>query len=239
MAEFFTLAQIRTKLQRDLDLEQEQFVTADELTGYVNEAIDDAEAIIHGLYADYFLTKDTLNIVSGTSSYALPSNIYANKIRRILYNDGANRYRITRIKDFDIIPFLEDNASSTDRLRYVLENNFAGAAGIVTQFYPTPLVTGGYITRWYIRNANRLSAETDICDIPEFVNYVFAHVKRSVARKEKLGQDIQLAEAQVASEHQLMEDTLYALMPDEDNQVRKDMSYYSDFYLDDENFSTY
>ena len=71
MAEFFTLGQIRTKLKQDLDLEQEQFVTASELTGYINEAIDDAEAIIHGLYRDYFLTQENLSLVNGTKEYAL------------------------------------------------------------------------------------------------------------------------------------------------------------------------
>jgi hypothetical protein len=239
MADFSTLGEIRAKLKRDLDLEQEEFVTPVELTGYINEAIDDAEAIIHGLYADYFLTKDTITLVSGTDSYAMPANIYANKIRRLMYDDGVSRYRLTRIKNFDLIPFLTAQSNQTDYLRYVLENNSAGAAGIVQRMYPTPQVNGTFITRWYIRNANRLVAESDICDIIEFVNYIYAHVKLSVARKEKLGQDMQIAMQHLAAEQKLMEETLYTLMPDEDNQVRKDLTYYHDFYLDDENFSNY
>ena len=236
MADFHTLATIRAKLNRDLDLEAEQFITAVELTGYINEAIDDAEAVIHGMFADYFLTKDSLSLVSGTDAYVLPANIYANKIRRLMYSDGNRSYRVHRVKQLDILPNIQDD----EYFRYVLENNSPGAAGIVQRFYPTPTKNeSNIITRWYIRNANRLVLETDICDIPEFINYVYAHVKLSVAKKEKLGQDIQIATQAKAEEHVLMEGTLYSLMDDEDNEVQKDFSAYTDFYLDDENFFNY
>ena len=171
MAEFFTLGQIRTKLKQDLDLEQEQFVTASELTGYINEAIDDAEAIIHGLYRDYFLTQENLSLVNGTKEYALPTGIYANKIRRLLYDNGTRKYRVQRLKQLDLIM----NIDSDEQFRYVLRNDAAGT--YTFDFYPTPEKNEtDVISIWYIRNANRLSAETDVCDIVDFVNYIFAHV---------------------------------------------------------------
>jgi hypothetical protein len=239
MADFHTLAQIRTKLKQDLDLEQEQFIVSSELLGYINQAIDDAEAIIHGLYADYFLKSDTLTLSVGTQDYVLPADIYANKLRRVLYDDGSQRYRIKRIKNFDVIPFLLEQSNSTDYLRYTLENVSAGPSGIIMRFYPIPQVSGSYVTRWYIRNANRLSADSDICDIPEFINYIYAHVAHSVATKEKLGQDMQESEARKMQQQVLMEETLHTLMPDEDNEVKKDLSSYWDFYLDDENVFNY
>lgn len=235
MADFFTLAQIRAKLKQDLDLEQEQFITPSELTGYINEAIDDAEALIHGLYADYFLTDEPLSLVSGTSEYPLPTKIYAAKIRRLLYNDlpagGSRRYRIRRVKDLDITSSVDPE----EHFRYVLKNDASGQYRF--KLYPTPSETiNNVITIWYIRNANRLSAETDVCDIVEFINFIYAHVKWNVARKEKLGQDISIAEKHLSSERQMMEDTLATLMDDEDNEIRKDITPYTDFYYSDEDY---
>ena len=44
---FWTTSEIVEKIERDCDLEEELFIQSTEMLGYINEAIDDAEAVIH------------------------------------------------------------------------------------------------------------------------------------------------------------------------------------------------
>src|SRR3972149_6519778 len=107
----FTLAQIRTKVQNDLDLLDEDFITVAELDAYINEGIDVAEAEIHTIYEmknqHYFLSVANISLVTGTSYYASPADIYANKIRRLIYDDGSRKYKLRVIKNLDEIPLVE------------------------------------------------------------------------------------------------------------------------------------
>ena len=92
-----TYLELTTQVKDSLDLWEETFITDSELLNYFNEAIDLVESNILTIYEDYFLAKTTLSIVSGTQDYALPSGIFAQKIRKIYYNDSsATRYEIRR-----------------------------------------------------------------------------------------------------------------------------------------------
>lgn len=246
MAITITYANFRDKILRDTDLEQEQFISPTELIGYTNTAIDDAESLIHGLYEDYFLKTDSFALVKDQQEYDLPSDIYADKIRRVLFSDNElsgqgrfRRYRIQQIRQFDRTLDID----TEDRFRYILIN--ASAGNIKMRFYPTPRenTAPGTVIRFYIRNANRIDEtasqaiiDATVMDIPEFQSYLYAHVKLQVARKEKLGQDMQVAMAHLQSQKKLMEETLTSRTPDEDNLVAKDLSYYFDFYYNDENY---
>ena len=77
-----TYAQLLAKIEKDLDLESEDFIQDDELMEYFNDAIRECESHIHklGLEDVYFKTFDNPSLVSGTSDYAMPTNIFANKI---------------------------------------------------------------------------------------------------------------------------------------------------------------
>ena len=85
-----TLLQLRTKVQVDLDLEQEEFVTADELTGYFNEAIRIATAEQLSWNSSYFRSYGNLDLVAGQEEYDLPADIYELKILGIYHSTGAN-----------------------------------------------------------------------------------------------------------------------------------------------------
>lgn len=246
MAQFITYAKFRDKVLVDVDLEQEQFITDKELIGYTNTAIDDAEAIIHGLYEDYFLKSDTFGLTAGIADYALPADIYGDKIRRVLFDDSGvsgqgrfRRYRVTQLKQFDRTLDIDDE----DRFRYILIND--GPADVKMRWFPTPVGTTapGAVIRYYIRAANRIDEDADqatidatILDIPEFQSYLYAHVKWQIAGKERLGQDVQVSFQRLQFQHRLMEDTLTSRTPDEDNMVAKDLSSYYDFYYNDENY---
>jgi hypothetical protein len=88
---------LQNKLTEDLDLINEPFISSDELLGYMNEAIEEAETAVHtlGIEDTYFLATDFINLVSGQSAYNLPTDIYANKIRKMFYSNPITTVVVT------------------------------------------------------------------------------------------------------------------------------------------------
>ncbi len=218
-----TYADLKAYLQKELDLEDETFITPDEMKSYFNEAVDMIEAAIHNIYEDYFLTNTSLSFVNGQAAYALPSDIYAQKIRKILYNDGgAYKYEIKRVKKLEETMFIQ----TPDLYSYVLTND--ATAGLKITLFPTPQADAPYGTIWYIRNAKRFTVDADVCDIPEFTNVLVQFVRWKCLNKEGHPDTMQALE-DLGRMKQEMVDTLTARVPDEDNFVLKDMSFYRDF----------
>lgn len=91
-------AYARDKLQVDLDLLDETFVTPNELIGYFNEGIDEAASEMLKIDEDYFLTSMALPIVQGQSSYDYPDNIFGYKERGIVYSNGSVVYNVQRVR---------------------------------------------------------------------------------------------------------------------------------------------
>lgn len=160
------------KVRRDTDLMEddpdEQFVTKAEMIGYFNEAIDEAEAEIMLLNKDYFLTSDYVPLVTGEDTYDMPDNIFANKIRRVMYSNGSIIYPVKRIRDlnkFEQIEFAEQY-STADDYRYYLKNDNPGEVKMIivpvsreTAIVPPFSSPSTPMIRWYIRNANRVPYE--------------------------------------------------------------------------------
>lgn len=218
----WTLAEITTKINNDLDLTDEVMISSAEKTAYINQAIDEAEQIIHSKCEDYLLQKETLALVSGTSEYSFPSNIYAHKIRKVIYDNGSESYEIKRVKNLSLIPDIE----TSDDYRYVVYTNSSGVPKMI--LYPASRETNStYVTIWFIGNANRLTLTTDSMNIPEAVQFVIARTKLECARKE--GHPAQMAlETEVERQRALLEDVLSTIVPDEDNKISLDLSYYDD-----------
>ena len=222
-----TYSAIKTKLYDDLDLYDEDFITENEFLGLLNEAINDCEAVIHnlGLEARYFKTTDTLTLVSGTSDYSMPSDIYANKMVRVYYINGSKKYRIDRIREQDRI--LDFNTGENGDYFYDILNL---TAGIKQRLYPTPQESGAYIQRYYIRNVRALTTSTaasNTCEIPESINFIYAHVKMKVYQKEGNPMFAESME-QLKLQHDLMVQNLQEMVPDENNMIIPDTSFYDD-----------
>lgn len=218
-----TYAELKANLEKELDLEDETFITPDEMLNYFNEAVDMIEAAIHNIYEDYFLVSTPLSLVSGTSTYSLPADIYAQKIRAILYNDGgANMYDIKRLKKLSDINFVRNN----NLYQYIITND--GTSGLKLQFFPTPQETSTNITMWYLRNAKKFASDSDVCDIPEFTAVIIAYVRWKCMQKEG-HPDQASAQQTLQIARQEMVDTLTARVPDEDNEITQDLSFYNEF----------
>lgn len=228
MTTFWTGTMFKTKIENDLDLTEETFITDTELLGYMNEAIDEAEAEILSLNEDYFLTRAYLALVIGTEEYILPADIYANKIRRIIYKNGSQVYTIERIRDYHKFEEYSVEAvyQSSTRYQYFPLNDAVGVPKLL--FSPPAKETSSQNVRiWYLRNANRLTAFTDTCDIPEFANFIMQYVKVRCYEKEghvntsKAMEDLEQQRAQ-------MQSTLANMVPDDDNTIEPDFSSYEE-----------
>lgn len=224
-----TLAQIRGRIQREIDLQEEVFVRPCELLEYINDAIDDAEACIHTLYEDYFLSRQIIPLVENQQDYALPDDIYAHKIRRIVYNNESNVYTIARIQDW--YKFEQENIAqnfiTSDLYRYFIVNFTPGDPKI--HLVPQSREDGPFMQVWYLRQANQLVNDDDICDIPEFYNFIYAYVKVKVLDKE-FHPGAAKADAELREQRARMEGTLAAMVPDARNEIEMDMEFYEDQY---------
>ncbi len=224
---YWTLGQIKAKIKRETDIEDEDFIRPEELEDYINEAIDEAEAEIHSLYEDYFLTREGLSLVANEEEYALPANIYAHKIRRVTYNNTSSVYTVKRSQDWKKFEKYEiaQNFQTSDLYQYFIVNETAAEPRII--IFPQARETGSFVRIWYIRQANRLEDDTDICDIPEFIQFVFSYVKYKIYAKEG---NPMVAQAGAALEHQrkLMAGTLATMVPDAENNIEMDMTHYEE-----------
>jgi len=230
MAKYWTFLEVKDKVRRDLGLQQEEFVTNDEMMGYVNAALDEAEAEIITIYEDYFLPPPfKQDIVSGQKEYLLPDDIYANKLRGIVYKDGTDIYQIRKFRPredhFEYVELTDE--FDDDYYHFVIFNGSVNADPSV-HIYPTPTrsVTDGF-RMYYIRRAARVEATTDKVDIPEFINFIIQYCK--VRCYEKEGHpNAGRAESKLEFYRQQMVSTLTDMTPDGDNTITLDMDFYNE-----------
>lgn len=236
----WTYGEIHDKVIQDWDLEDigsQGFLSFDELVGYCNEGIDEAEAEIINLYEDYFLKQGTISLVEGQSDYAPPADIYANKIRGLIYTNGAEIYPIRRARALDLFHKLEEitQHSSHYPYEYILTNATAGLPRIT--IFPASRVSGDFVKIWYIRNANRvpLSSEgsesatraTSI-DIPEFAQFIMFYMAVRAMQKEghPLLEETTIRMEQLRGQ---MVSTLTNMIPDgEGDKVLMDLELYQE-----------
>jgi hypothetical protein len=237
----WTYEKARDKILIDLDLVDEDFVDQDEMVGYFNEAIREAEAEIHklGVEDEYFLKPAWVAITQGTSDYDLPTDIYAYKIRRLMYRESAtNIYPIRRIRGrakFEKIVDAELNGSADDYQYYL--KNASSTAGMKLVLLPAAKSTLSQAVQiWYIREAQEVpyiaggslaATEATIIDIPEFINFIMQYVKVRVLEKEK-GPLFEAAITILQQQRKLMVDTLTDMVPDNDDTIDADFSHYGE-----------
>lgn len=170
-------SEMLNKVETDLDLQDETFISTNEMIGYFNEALSEAEAEIDALNAEYLLTKFFVPLVAGVGRYALPSNIYANKIRGIMYQNGSVIYPVKRFKrrfKFQDVAFT-DQYGQADDYRYLLVNDYAGQAQLdlhpvsrETAILPPSASAFTPMVLWFIRNCTRVPIVGEYCN-PEVI----------------------------------------------------------------------
>jgi hypothetical protein len=224
-------SEMESKIKNDLDLNEETFIQPSEMKDYFNEAVAMIQADVHTIYEDYFKRSVKYSPTEGQDTLQLPADIYAQKIRKLYVNiDVTNRFEIVRIKNQDEVLDID----VTDRYKYDLFNDGytdLNPQGITVQLYP-PIraehAGANTLQMFYIRNVARYVDETSVCDIPEFSNVINQYVRYKCRAKEghpDASQDL----ADLQSIKSLMLETLRDRVIDENTEIRKDFSFYTDF----------
>lgn len=229
-----TYATAKAKVLRDLDLEDELFIQAQEFLDYFNEGLREAAAEVLAIYEDYFLTKAYLPLVSGTSLYSLPSDIYASKIRAIIYdqnNAGTLVYEIKRIRNAKkfLTRSLLRSSQITDYYMYIMINDVT--SGFQIELSPASRETSSQnVTIWYLRDVTPIALDADYVDkdIPESLNFLYAYVKGKCKQKENFGQMPEDARLEIEQQRKLLVETLTNMVPDDDTKIEMDMSAYEE-----------
>lgn len=236
MSDSITFGEAKTKVENELDLRAENFVTETELKDFFNQAIDYIEAQIHklGMEDEYFLKQGNIAMVNGTADYDLPSDIYANKIKALVYAPSVSEiYMVKRVRGenrFLDIKFTELNASSDADYRYIAINQSSNSPQI--RLVPAARVTSSdALTIWYIRNAAQVDADSDVIDIPEFFSYTIQFVKNQIKKKEGTFSELDLLD--LKQEEKTVVDTLTNMIPDGDDTLIADFSHYNEFSYPD------
>jgi hypothetical protein len=227
--DYWSFTQIKNRVEQELVLQDEDQITSQEIMSYTNEAIDIAEGVIMKMNEDYFLADTPMALADGAMEYALPTNIYGQKIRALIYQNGANIYEIKRARSLQMFLLLKDlevHGTSED-YRYLLVNK-ATTAKPQLRLYPKSRETSAAnVTMWYIRHANRITTSTDVCDIPEWYNFVIQYVKMKCLFKQK-DPGFGDAKTEMMEMRAQMEATLSDRTPDESNQVLQDLTPYQE-----------
>jgi hypothetical protein len=222
-----TYGSLVTKVQNDYDLTDENFISSTELLGLFNEGLKDVEKIIHELHHEdkYFIAPGTITLVSGTQDYSLPADIYLNKLRHVAYDNGSEKYEITKNRHVQYLKFVQPS----ERYQYLLVNP---STGIKMRLYPTPLEAGAYVSIFYIREIRRFTSDTadatNTLEIPGAENLVLAHVRRGVAWKMRRQDLIAAEDARLKEQVAIFELSLKEMVPDENNLALMDMQSYID-----------
>lgn len=221
----------KTVVEKELDLEEEDFVQDAEMLEYFNKARRTAEAEVLGIYEDYLLDNAYLPLVLGQSKYNLPTGIYASKMRGIIYDNGSIIYEIKQVRSAK--KFLErallKTANPTDYYRYIILNN--AATGIQMEITPPSQEDSATnVQIWFLRKIPDLVLDTDFVDkeIPESINYIYALVKGYCKQKENGGVMPDDSKQEIAMEKVLMIETLTNMIPDDDNTILQDHSIYDE-----------
>lgn len=234
-----TFAQIRSKVERELDLEVEEFVQPEEFVEYVNDALSMAEAAIHklGLEDEYFLTKYTLPLTVNQEDYKLPAPIYMNKIRSVIYSNGATIYEISRLRGinkFEDIARIEQYNSVTDFYKYLIRNDSADAGVVFQLVPPSRELVASAVKIWYIREAAKWVYDTAglfdtlKCDMPQIaMQFVYQYVKYRCYEKEGHA-NTEAAKADLANIQTIMISTMEQMVADDNTELIRDLTSYQD-----------
>lgn len=146
-----TYSALQLFVQNKLDLRDEDFISDDEFYEYVEEALKYCEAEIHKLNIEdqYFVAQAPIQLVNGQFDYALPANIYANKILRVVYSNGSvttTIKRLTKQARFETSDYERKYGVVTQgSYGYMLVNNDV-RSGPKMRIFPTPTESSGVVT---------------------------------------------------------------------------------------------
>tara|TARA_Y100000310_G_scaffold334645_1_gene414869 strand:- start:45 stop:929 length:885 start_codon:yes stop_codon:yes gene_type:complete len=150
MTDYVALSELRTLCRQRADMENSQFITDTEMLRYINRGYAELYDLIvtSANSEDYFLSSSSVQLVSGTQSYDLPSDFY--KMRGVDLNVGSDSIPLHRYN------FSQRNNGSlysvARRMRYHIQ-------GSTLRINPKPS-TNDTITVWYVPSPKKFLEKT-------------------------------------------------------------------------------
>lgn len=210
--------EFREQIEFDHDLQEESMIDANDLKAWANEAIEDAEEVVHiETEGDYFETDTTIDLVSGQAEYDAPTDLYANKFEELFYMGGERPYEINEVKKNSAI--IESNPE--DCYQYKIKNT---PTGIKIVLYPTPDedLTAG-LKLFYIRKATKIVNDSSVVDIPEALGFIRQYISDKIINKEQ--QTLNAPESQALKrKRESLKLTLQKQTHNDDNLLEVDMT---------------
>jgi hypothetical protein len=229
--QYLTYKDIKRRVLKPTDTQDELFIETDELLDLCHDAIKACEAKIHTLYEDYFLKRGYLALTTGEELYSLPTDIYASKIRRIIYRKTGEVYTISRIidwKKFEEIEYEREHQQDSS-YRYFLINQGASTKVQLNLIPASKETSSTNVVIYYLRSASLPTLDTDLIDIPEFYDYITCHMRAHIYKKEG-HPNTQDEFSLLSAKGQEMEATLATMVPDDRNEVPIDTTFYEESY---------
>lgn len=220
-----TWGQMKAEIFSDTNTEGEDFVDADDLLVWANDAKDEVEKEIVSIYDKYLETEDFLPLVEGEDTLDLPDDIYANKVTAFWYNDGSETYEIEKIRRKEQIY----NTNSNDPYKYRFLNTTAD--GMKIKLHPAARVSEDEVAvLHYIRESAPLVDDDSLMDIPIAEGFIKQYIKDRIKNKE-FGPAVTSARSEdLLMEKKLLIEALNEMTPDESsNELEMDTSAYDDF----------
>lgn len=227
-----TKLQVVTKIELDLDLEEEEFIQANEMTGYINDAITIIEAHMNtiGMKDRYYYKRTTLNLVQGQADYSLPTDLYEHKVREVVYSNGPTIYKISPMDKEATEEDIEyaNLYQTTDFYKYRIRSD--SSASTVFQLIPAARETAtGVVKIGYFRDLARVVNDADLVEVPDIaLMWLYQYVKVKVYEKES-HENYASATAELEKLEELMLSTLQGQLADGQSQVLEmDKSFYQE-----------
>lgn len=150
-----TLTQMRTRVRRRADFENNNFISDAELTGFINSSYQELYDLLVSSFEDYFVGDPTsFAVASGSSTYTLPADFYKLVgLDRLL--SGNDYYPLRPFNFMD-----RNNRRLVQRVRGLYNKVSYRVLGSVIRFTPEDQAEGSYRI-WYVPTLTLLSADSD------------------------------------------------------------------------------
>lgn len=229
---FRTFGDLKDQVEAELDLEGEEFISPSEMIGFFNRGVAIAEShiVTLGLRDKYFLARVKLSTVQNAEEIDLPTDLWGNKIKRIVYRNGATFYTVRPLDSQNMFENYEylNAFTSTDFYRYFITHTTPGVQKLV--LVPAARESASNVmTLWYPRKANRYAIDSDVCDLPD-ITYEFlqAYVRELCYAKES-HVNYQGAKEDRMEKEQLMQSTLSGQIEDNEmSLIEMDLGHYQE-----------
>lgn len=150
MTDYVALTTLRTLARQRADMENSQFVSANEWREYINRGYAELYDLLttSASSEDYFLNSNTFSLVSGTKTYDLPSDFY--KMRGVDLISGSDSIPLRRYN------FSQRNVGSRYAVARYLRYHLQGSQ---VSFNPKPSTTDS-VKLWYVPSPKKFIENT-------------------------------------------------------------------------------